>query len=112
MMAALDVLKETPGARKIAVLGAMKELGVFTEQCHKNVWNKACEVADSIYSLGQEWNCLIDVKKNKKNKYVLTSSLDELIAVLEKDLKEGDTVLLKGSRWANQLWKVVDHFSG
>jgi UDP-N-acetylmuramoyl-tripeptide--D-alanyl-D-alanine ligase len=104
------VLRDSPGTRKIAVLGSMKELGTFSAECHENVWNRACEVADCVFSLGQEWKPMVDQKKN--NKYLLASSFEELIELLEKNLKEGDTVLLKGSRWANQLWRVVDHFQG
>lgn len=112
MIAALNVLKEASGRRKIAVLGAIKELGSYSEACHRNVFQKACEVADEIYTLGQEWQPMIEKKSVKENKYYLASTREELILLLEKNLREGDTVLLKGSRWANQLWKVVEHFSG
>ena len=110
MLAALDVLKKTPGTRKVAVLGAMKELGSFSPECHKKVGEKAREIADALYFLGQEWLPVIQVWNDKVNNFILASTLQELIDRLEKDLKEGDVVLLKGSRWANQLWKVVEHF--
>lgn len=112
MIAALDTLKRTPGTRKIAVLGAMKELGSFSIECHEKVGKKAYEVADALYFLGQEWCGVVEKWECKEKKCIVASSLDELIAHLEKDLDDGDSVLLKGSRWANQLWKVVEHFQG
>ena len=57
MQAALDVLKSLPhapaGARKIAVLGEMREIGKISVEAHKNIGQSAKEIADLTIGIGQ-----------------------------------------------------------
>jgi UDP-N-acetylmuramoyl-tripeptide--D-alanyl-D-alanine ligase len=109
MVSALEVLSGHAPSRRIAVLGQMRELKNFSEECHRRVGQKALGTADSLYCLGAECGPMIDVWKGAGRPCFWTTSLDELTERLHKDLQNGDVVLLKGSR-SNELWKVVDSF--
>ncbi|MEK7615997.1 MAG: UDP-N-acetylmuramoyl-tripeptide--D-alanyl-D-alanine ligase [Patescibacteria group bacterium] len=86
MKAALDTLKQFPGIRKIALLGEMAELGHFTEQEHKKADAYSKERADVVL-----W----------------CKTSDELLQKLQEIIKEGDVILVKGSR-AAKMEKIVD----
>jgi len=52
MLAALNLLSEIGGQRKIAVLGDMLELGPYERQGHQIVGLRAAQVADVLVTLG------------------------------------------------------------
>jgi UDP-N-acetylmuramoyl-tripeptide--D-alanyl-D-alanine ligase len=86
---ALDVLRETPAVRRIAVLGDMKELGDLAVQLHEEIPVDGLEL---IYTYGE-------LAKNIKHTEAFTpEQKDRLIVALKKELKPGDAVLIKGSR--------------
>lgn len=97
--------------RKVAILGNMLELGDFAVESHKNVGKWVCE---------EEVDCLVtvgDMAKNiaigavesgfDKEKIYQFDTNEQAIAGLEKILKTGDCVLIKGSR-AMRLEEVAD----
>jgi UDP-N-acetylmuramoyl-tripeptide--D-alanyl-D-alanine ligase len=108
MLAAVQMLKETPGTRHIAVLGTMKELGEHSPQLHRQVGAKAQELnldllmvlADEAATkemikgaVGIETECFSD-------RAALTSKLKQLI-------RPGDRILCKASNSVG-LNKVVE----
>jgi UDP-N-acetylmuramoyl-tripeptide--D-alanyl-D-alanine ligase len=108
MLAAVQMLKETPGTRHIAVLGTMKELGAHSPQLHRQVGTKAQELnldlllvlADEAATremiegaVGIETECFSD-------RAALTSKLKQLI-------RPGDRILCKASNSVG-LNKVVE----
>lgn len=115
--AALDTLKdfgdkviEKQGfGRKIAVLGDMKELGVFTEQAHRQVGNLAGERADFLFTVGPAAKFIADSAFNQIPKENIQSfdTNDEAGKFLKSFIKEGDIVLVKGSR-AMEMEEVVE----
>lgn len=93
MKVALEVLREFPAERKIAILGDMLELGKLEEQAHLTALAYAFEVADSVVLLGRRM-------KHALNQHLHTI-LDEktkLATINRLRLKKGDVVLVKGSQ--------------
>jgi UDP-N-acetylmuramoyl-tripeptide--D-alanyl-D-alanine ligase len=115
MDAAIEVLRDIEGKRKIAVLGDMLELGKFTEEEHRLVGEKISQVADILVVVGPRAKSIaegaIDKKFAKKNIY----SFDSSIAVsnfLEELIKKGDIILVKGSqgvRLERAVGAIMEH---
>ncbi|MFI3227273.1 MAG: UDP-N-acetylmuramoyl-tripeptide--D-alanyl-D-alanine ligase [Clostridia bacterium] len=98
--AALSVLEKTKANKKIAVLGAMGELGNFSNEAHKAVLAQALKSADLICLFGDAWRKVeVFDAKIYDNKQVLALELSQKI-------KEGDAVLFKGSR-AQKMEEVL-----
>jgi len=103
MNAALDLLQETPAkGKKIAVLGAMKELGEATNAAHAALARRAASLDfDEIHLVGDEF---IDSLKDDAGGVLSVGTAiyryeewNLVVAALAK-VQAGDVVLLKGSR--------------
>jgi UDP-N-acetylmuramoyl-tripeptide--D-alanyl-D-alanine ligase len=115
--AALDTLKEfgdkviakNEKGRKIAVLGDMKELGIFTERAHRLIGNLAGERAQYLFTVGPAAKFIADSAFNQLPKENIMSfdSSDEAGEYLKDFVQEGDIILVKGSR-AMEMEKVVE----
>ena len=96
MKAALDVLKNREGKRKIAILGTMRELGDEANRCHKEVGEYAKDRVDLLISCGEH---IDDFKEGfEKNRIKLYNTKVNLINDLNSIIKPGDVVLVKASR--------------
>ncbi|MDR1452396.1 MAG: UDP-N-acetylmuramoyl-tripeptide--D-alanyl-D-alanine ligase [Candidatus Margulisbacteria bacterium] len=84
---ALQALRETPAARRIAVLGDMLELGGWAETLHKQINTAGL---DMVYTCGQ-LSANIPQQEHFTDKGALVKKLKET-------LRPGDVVLCKGSR--------------
>jgi UDP-N-acetylmuramoyl-tripeptide--D-alanyl-D-alanine ligase len=107
MMSALGLLEAMAPQRAIAVLGDMRELGEVSEQEHVIVGRRAGEVADLIVTFGDlarifaREASLTDGRFDAGPPAVTSFALEqreELVDYLLRELREGDVVLLKGSR--------------
>lgn len=96
MKASLDVLGTNKG-RKIAVLGDMKELGEKSYELHTGL-KEAIEKnnIDLVFTVGEEMKQLFNVLPPQKQGCAVLKT-EEVILPLKNALKEGDTVLVKGS---------------
>jgi UDP-N-acetylmuramoyl-tripeptide--D-alanyl-D-alanine ligase len=101
MKAALQVLESFPGKRRrVAILGAMKELGEFTESEHQNVGREVPECAEILLGVGYEaLNLCAAASQEEPGLDVFWCSHARGAAqVAQRIVLEGDVVLIKGSR--------------
>lgn len=98
MLAALDLLGEVPG-RKIAVLGDMRELGALENEGHREVGQRAAEIADAIYAVGELGRWIGDAAIQAGHGDVqIAMDKSDLADQLRAKLCDGDVVLFKASR--------------
>ncbi len=94
--AALSVLATRPG-RKIAVLGGMLELGDYGPQAHFEIGQEASRCAQLLFAYGS--HCEETVAGAKSMEYARAfTTHEELVQALRQELREGDSLLVKGSR--------------
>ena len=101
MEAAIEVLKDIAGKRKIAVLGDMLELGKFTEEEHHIIGEKIVGVADILVVVGPRAKFIAEsaIEKGFPQKEVY--SFDSAVTTakfLEGVIEKGDIILIKGSQ--------------
>ncbi|MEH1772910.1 UDP-N-acetylmuramoyl-tripeptide--D-alanyl-D-alanine ligase [Nostoc sp.] len=110
MIAALQLLADTPGKRKIAVLGAMKELGERSQQLHQRVGETARKLnLDGLLILvdGQDAEAIALSAEGVPSECFATHA--ELVARLKTFVQAGDRLLFKAAhsvgldRVVNQL---------
>jgi UDP-N-acetylmuramoyl-tripeptide--D-alanyl-D-alanine ligase len=100
VLAALNLLKELPGKRKIAVLGDMLELGSEEETGHRRVGTRAAHVVDLLITYGPRSKTTAAAARvaGLRGEQVLeASTLDEILDDLSQRLRPDDDVLVKGS---------------
>ena len=99
MCAALETLKSLKIRRTVAVLGDMLELGDFSKEAHQRVGEKAFETECAfVVTFGKDAE---DIAKSFIESGGVAKAFQdktELTDYLRENLKEGDTVLFKGSR--------------
>jgi UDP-N-acetylmuramoyl-tripeptide--D-alanyl-D-alanine ligase len=99
MRSALDHLAATPAARRIAVLGEMAELGPDGERFHAEVAERATEAGiDVLVAVGERARPYLQAFGGGERHGVETP--EEAGALLERLVRPGDRVLVKGSRSA------------
>lgn len=102
MKAALDVLAEMDATRRIAVLGDMLELGDWSERAHAETGAHAAKKAlDYIITVGKEASNIVSGAVNAgfdpdRTKEVASNC--DAINYLKKLVRDGDAILVKGSR--------------
>ncbi len=119
MRATLRQLGQTPATRRIAVLGAMKELGDFAPAMHSALIEPLTEAAiDHVILVGEEMESLAqDLGKAGAGTLGNTMSFahcqgpaEAIAAVEEYGLAAGDALLVKGSNSVG-LGRLVDHWT-
>lgn len=99
-LAALDLLADLPG-RKLAVLGDMLELGAAERRGHREVGRRAAEVAEALVTVGPRGAWIAEAAREAglpAAQIVACATNAEAVAALRPLLREGDHVLVKGSR--------------
>jgi UDP-N-acetylmuramoyl-tripeptide--D-alanyl-D-alanine ligase len=107
--AALAALQLAKGARRVAVLGDMRELGASAEALHRAAGESAAAHADLVIGVGALARHLADAAAATRPTLHFEDA-DAAAAAIGDVVKPGDAVLVKGSRGVH-LEKVVDALS-
>jgi UDP-N-acetylmuramoyl-tripeptide--D-alanyl-D-alanine ligase len=98
MLAAVEMLEQTPGKRHIAVLGTMKELGDYASQLHQEVGEKVKELElDLLLVLADEPATEAIATGAKGIPSQCFSDRDTLTSYLAGIITPGDRILFKAS---------------
>lgn len=107
MKASLEVLSSAKG-RKIAVLGDMGELGNTAEELHASVGQAVVDnhidILYTVGSLSQEIHKVATLNSVMAHHF---NTNKDLLAELIKEIKPGDTILIKASHFMN-FSQIVD----
>lgn len=108
MVAALELLRDTPGERRVAVLGTMKELGNLAFDLHGRVGEVIRDLGlDRLYVLADEPAAEAMAAKATGITSLCLQDGDDLIERLVEELRAGDRVLFKASNSVG-LGRVVE----
>ncbi|MBW4636165.1 MAG: UDP-N-acetylmuramoyl-tripeptide--D-alanyl-D-alanine ligase [Iphinoe sp. HA4291-MV1] len=110
MLAALELLADTPGKRRIAVLGAMKELGERSHQLHQQVGETVRKLnLDALLVLvdGEDAKAIVKSAEGIPSQCFATHA--DLVASLKTFVQEGDRILFKAAHSVG-LDRVVSQF--
>jgi len=95
----LSLLKKTPGARKMALLGDIRELGDSTKQEHEILAQETAEICDAVYLVGPAMQQFaLPVFQGKKMPAFWFRNAYEAAAQLDHDLRPNDVLLVKASQ--------------
>lgn len=108
---ALNLLKEFPGERKIAVIGNMNELGEYTQEAHREIAKPIGNWLDILITVGEYAH--LTAQQALKDGFpesrirILQDANQAGDALTKFGLKKGDVVLLKGSQNRVRLERAV-----
>ncbi|MFU0799219.1 MAG: UDP-N-acetylmuramoyl-tripeptide--D-alanyl-D- alanine ligase [Xylanivirga thermophila] len=114
MKAAIDILHDFKGQRKIAILGDMLEMGEYAQGGHREVGKYLAEKGIDILITKGDLSEFIgrqakDDGMSEQYIHHLKCNKD-VINLLRTLVKEGDTILVKGSR-GMKMEEIVQYFS-
>jgi UDP-N-acetylmuramoyl-tripeptide--D-alanyl-D-alanine ligase len=98
MKAALDVLENVSGHRKIAVLGTMKELGDEAFKLHKEIGAYASAKNIDLFITMGDFSKAFQEGINKDIEFIHLQSNEEISKYLKNNILNKDVVLVKASR--------------
>ena len=108
MRAALDVLLNRTGNRKIALLGDMLELGPDSKRLHGELGLHAATIVDELITIGSMGKYITDAARSVGHSNTLHfESIDSVVKYLKNSLVTGDIILVKASQGIG-LSRVVE----
>jgi len=110
MRAALETLRSLPAKRKIAVLGDMLEIGKYSTEAHQAVGELAAKIVDYLFCIGSRAKFIAESARQNsfdRKKIQVFSSSEAAKKMIEREIKAGDLILVKGSR-AIKLEKIIE----
>ncbi|HEX8236317.1 MAG TPA: UDP-N-acetylmuramoyl-tripeptide--D-alanyl-D-alanine ligase [Abditibacteriaceae bacterium] len=98
MRAALQTLHDFPTAgRRVAVLGTMKELGPWSQQEHRKLGKLAGDSVRVLVGVGEETREMLDAAQSDAERHWFADA-NAAAQDIKQLLRDGDVVLVKGSR--------------
>lgn len=112
MIAALNALGSLPSSgRRIAVLGRMGELGDYAPEGYRRVGEAAAHSVDALITVGSETVAICETARADGLRDIFESrDVADAAQTLRGMAREGDIVLVKGSR-AARMEQVISLFS-
>jgi len=111
--AMLDVLKDTPANRRVAVLGEMLELGRWSEPLHRDVGRYAVERGINVLvGIRGAARAMVDAAIEAGLDGNAAFFFDEPVAAgdqLRESARPGDAILFKGSR-GTRVERALERF--
>ncbi len=100
MLAAIKVLKEYPGKRKIAVFGSVLELGSYRDELLYELGEKIAALGiDMLITVTEDALAINKGAEAKGFSSVINIENNEkALGYLKNNIKKGDVILIKGSR--------------
>jgi UDP-N-acetylmuramoyl-tripeptide--D-alanyl-D-alanine ligase len=97
---ALDALEEIEGSPRVAVLGDMKELGARSVEAHRRVGGDAARRRfDLVVAFGPlAAELAVGAREVDGPRVVHTNDVENVVALLQRELVPGSVALIKGSR--------------
>ncbi|MFH1769355.1 MAG: Mur ligase family protein [Parcubacteria group bacterium] len=86
--------------RKIAILGDMRELGVYTESTHRTIGKFASEMSDIVIGVGSASIFIVEEAKKKlgDKRVAHFDNVEDLVRGIRGLVKPKDIILIKGSQ--------------
>ncbi len=112
MRAAFAALASASAGRRLAVLGDMLELGPTTTALHREIGQAAADSGIAVVlAFGEQAAAVADGARAGGATAYAFDRLEALLVELERQLRAGDWVLIKGSR-GMRLERAVAHLTG
>jgi len=115
MRYAIATLGEIPknGARKIAIIGKMAEIGSAAEEEHRSVGKVlAVSDVDVVIGVGKEAKYILDEIPDTKTK-IFKENIDGLFEeLINSILRPNDIVLIKGAHYSSRVFELADKLLG
>ncbi|HEY9077986.1 MAG TPA: UDP-N-acetylmuramoyl-tripeptide--D-alanyl-D-alanine ligase [Anaerolineaceae bacterium] len=99
-LAALNLLAEMSGKRRIAVLGEMLELGPYELEGHEKVGVRAASVVDYLITVGSRAQIIHQAARSaglSARRAAWVPDIVQATEALRQLMQEGDVILIKGS---------------
>ena len=110
MRAALDVLKDQPAERRVALLGDMLELGSVSEEAHRQVGEWAAEAGvDLLIAYGPLSAAMAQAAAEKGVTTLHCETEQDVVGYVRQNVHAGDALLAKASH-AMKLDQVLEQF--
>lgn len=106
MRLALETLRDSPGLRKIAVLGDMLELGEYTTPAHQDIGALVGSCIDILVCVGLQAKFIAKASRMAQDKIFVFDTSDDAKFKIRSLIRQRDVILVKGSQ-GMRMEKIV-----